>query len=63
MDDYKIPRMIVQTDGVYINAEDLIEDIKRHKEHVGDGQSIISQAYSQAHNHIIELIRLFAEVM
>lgn len=58
MSDYKLPRQINYQGDVYINVNDLIGCIEDHKEHVGDGRSVASAVYKQAHDHIIDLIQL-----
>ena len=60
MSEYKLPRQIIDTSGVYVNAEDLIDCIKRHKDNVGSGTSQISASYCLAHDHIIELIKVLS---
>ena len=62
MPDYKLPRRIIETSGVYANVNDLIDCIERHKNNVGSGTSQLNAAYCLAHNHIIELIKAITEV-
>jgi hypothetical protein len=62
MTDYKLPRTTTINGEVYINAQDLIETINNHKEHVG-GDKISSYAnsvFQLAHDQIIEIIQLFS---
>lgn len=55
---YTPVRGIVDNNGVYLNAQDLIRNIEIHKERVGNGVGVY-QVYRLAHDHIIELIELY----
>ena len=58
-DNYTSIRGIVNNNGVYLNAQDLIRNIEIHKERVGHGDSSYLCLYRLAHDHIIELIELY----
>ena len=62
MSEYKYTRKIVDPSGVYINVEDLIHNIKAHKERVKCYDVSVLGVYGLAHDHIIDLIKTVSEV-
>ena len=53
-------RTIVKQREAYINAEDLIKSIENHKNFtVADKSTAVSQGYALAHDHIIEIIKIY----
>lgn len=51
-------RCIVNNNGVYLNAQDLIRNIEIHKERVGYGAGQLREVYRMAHDHIIDIIEI-----
>lgn len=46
-----------------IDENELIELIERHKRvTVGDTKSVVNEVYSMAHDHIIDLVKLLADM-
>ena len=58
MPDYKLPRTIVDNGDIYVNLDDVIENIKDHGDRVETGR-LSDNIYKLAHAHIIELLKLF----
>lgn len=55
-------RAIVDINGVYLNAQDLIRNIEIHKERVSAGcTGQLREVYGLAHDHIIDIIEIYAK--
>lgn len=61
-DNYKIPRIIEDNGEVYVNLDDVIENIKDHGDRVETGRES-DIIYKLAHAHIIELLKLFKNII
>ena len=62
MPDYKLPRTIVDNGEIYVNLDDVIESIKDHGDRVETGRES-DIIYKLAHAHIIELLKLFKDII
>ena len=59
--NYQGVRSIVDISGAYLNAKDLINRIEDHKRKVATGKTTINEVYKLAHDHIIEIIKIYSE--
>lgn len=56
-----IIRSIVRNGEVYLNAQDVIDKIKSHKEALSGGRGYVNEAYGLAHDHIIDIIKIYSK--